>query len=126
MLKSIATATMATALLLAPVAHADQTISAAAICDQMTPGWVPMMAPLQPLAICAPAGTFLPGFMGTIHPINQYMGQKFQGSYPVNGADPFSDWIIPAGAQPAGPAPYGWTQSNDGYIQHWCPPECLH
>lgn len=118
----VACATAAAAVALAPLAHADQTITAAAICDQMTPGWVPMMAPLQPISICAPAGTILPGFMGTIRDINSYMDQRYHGSYPVNATDPFSDWIIPAGAGPKPRDPYGWID-NSG--QHYCPPECL-
>lgn len=121
MLRYIAATTLGASLLLAPVAHADQTITAAAICDQMTPGLVPMMAPLQPFAICAPPGTMLPGFMGTIRPIYSYMDNRYQGSYQVNAADPFSDWIIPTGAGPK-PLTYDWF---DEVGAHHCPPDCM-
>ena len=86
-----------------PLAHADTTLTQADWCNRS--GTVPVIAPFQNFTVCAKPGT-VPGlFVALPQAINRAIPQQFQGAYPVDIGNAFSDWIIPDGAQPAPPTP---------------------
>ncbi|KAA0077242.1 hypothetical protein CIW52_32190 [Mycolicibacterium sp. P9-64] len=98
------TASAALALPLAPTAHADTTINAVDICHQVNPNYIPVFNPFQNAGSCAdnPAAV---GLFYTPTPISGFMHGRYNGSFPVDPGNPFSDWIIPEGARPAPPPP---------------------
>jgi hypothetical protein len=80
-------------LVLAPIAHADRTVSAVQACSEVLPGSRPRqltlpieLTCLDPAVVATPLGAeTLPMAMARVCP----------GSYRVNPADRWSDWVIP-------------------------------
>ncbi|EHB48676.1 hypothetical protein MycrhDRAFT_5517 [Mycolicibacterium rhodesiae JS60] len=102
-------AAAAAALTLAPVANADTTVTVQQICSEAGKNLVPMTVVASPELTCGdPAywnktGT-VPGlFIAPPPPLSRTIGRLHQGSYPVDPANPWSDWVVPAGSQPAPP-----------------------
>ena len=104
MFKHIAafTAAFAGALGLAPIAHADTTLTQADWCNQQG-GNVPVFAPFQHYTVCARPGAIVGVFMAPPEAIKFAIPDRYMGAYMVDPNNAFSDWIIPAGAQPAPP-----------------------
>jgi hypothetical protein len=104
MLKRIAVvaATFAGAVALAPISHADTTVTQADWCSQHG-GLVPIFAPFQGYTVCAQPGAVVGVFMAPPKAIKYAITDQYMGAYMVDPSDAFSDWIIPDGAQPAPP-----------------------
>jgi hypothetical protein len=85
-------------LILAPLGHADRTVTANEVCNMYKPGYIAMLSlgSVLPRAICVPPGTFLPGVTdsseGFLAPTLPGLPP---GSHRVNPWDPFSAWVIP-------------------------------
>lgn len=126
------TAIVVAAVALASPAHADSTATVQQICAEAGAGLVPMVVAASAELTCGdPAywrrtGT-IPGlFISAPPPLSQTATRLHQGAYPVDTANPWSDWVIPTGSEPApptGPAPYMW-QTDPGVWQGPCPPTC--
>jgi hypothetical protein len=110
---------------LAPTVHADTTMTAADICNAVKPGYVPVIPVAQNFGACA-ASPAMAGVFYMPTTIKGWMDGHRHGSYPVDPGNPFSDWIVPAGAGAAPPGsdpPYMW-QKDPGVWQGPCPPIC--
>lgn len=110
-------------LIVAPTARADTTMTAAEICSQAAPGTALKLDPFSQRAVCSNA--LVPGlFMTSPAAVASWMDRNFVGSYPIDPNNPFSDWVVPAGA---GKKPqdnsFRWKSDLD---EEWkvCPPTC--
>lgn len=133
MFKSIGTAVVisASVLALAPSAQADTTLTGQQICSEAG-NLAPMTVVASPELTCGdPAywqstGT-VPGlFIAAPPPLSKTATGLHQGAYSTDAANPWADWVVPAGSQPAppkGPEPYMW-QTDPGAWQGPCPPTC--
>lgn len=81
---------------LAASAEADTRIMAADICNQYSPGQPTRVVHVgRNYGACAVLSG--PGLFSAPILIATIMQKRHHGAYPVNRADPFSDWIIPDG-----------------------------
>jgi hypothetical protein len=111
MMKSVAVAAACVAMTvgLAPVAQADTTVTVQQICSEAGQGLVPMTVVAAPELACgdpaywASTGTAPGLFIAPPPPISNTMARLHQGSYSTDPGNPWADWVIPAGSQPAPP-----------------------
>ena len=126
MIKPIALAAFAAgALVLAstgPIAHADTTMTAAEICEHVSPGSPPRIEPFYNVGVCSRA--LVPGLFMAAPRIRGWMADNYVGSYPVDANDPLSDWVVPDGADKA-PQDNSFRWKSD-LNEEWkmCPPTC--
>ena len=87
---------LATQVVHAASAEADTRIMAADICNQYSPGQSTRVVHVgRNYGACAVVSG--PGLFSAPILIATIMQKRHHGAYPVNRADPFSDWIIPDG-----------------------------
>lgn len=106
-----AAAVVVAAVGISPVARADTTVTVQQICDEVGPGLVPMTVVSSPELTCGDPGYWaktgtVPGlFIAPPPPISKTMARLHQGSFSTDPANPWADWVIPEGSQPAPPTP---------------------
>jgi len=106
-----------------PTAHADTTMTAAEICNRVSPGSPPKINPFTHSTACSNA--LVPGLFMSAPTVQGWMADNYVGSYPVDPGNPFSDWVIPDGAGKAPPPDpsFRWRSDlNEDYKV--CPPTC--
>ncbi|MFC7672122.1 hypothetical protein ACFQWH_03520 [Mycolicibacterium sp. GCM10028919] len=93
----------------APVAHADTTLTVQQICSEAGPNLVPMTVVASPELGCgdpaywASTGT-MPGlFIAAPPSVSRTITRLHQGSFSTDPANPWADWIVPAGSRLAPP-----------------------
>jgi len=96
-------------LVLSPAAHADTTLTVQQICSEAGGNLVPMTVIASPELSCgdpaywASTGT-VPGLFISAPPsISRTVQRLHQGAYSTDPVNPWADWIVPAGSQPAAP-----------------------
>jgi hypothetical protein len=102
-IKLLLAAVAASALVVAPQAHADPTMTVGQICAESAPGYIPMTVVAAPELSCGDpnywrsTGT-VPGlFIAPPPSISRVMDRIHPGSYPVDPANPWSDWVVQPG-----------------------------
>lgn len=97
-------------IVMAPLAHGDSSVTVQQICSEAGSNLVPMIVVASPELACADpvywakTGT-VPGlFIAPPPAISNTMSRLHQGAYSTDPLNPWADWIIPTGSQPA-PAP---------------------
>lgn len=110
------------ALTAPPVAHAGTTMTAAEICERVSPGAPPKINPFTHNTACSREA--IPGLFYSAPSIQGWMAINYVGSYAVDPNDPFSDWVIPDGAGKA-PQDNSFRWKGD-FNEDWkvCPPTC--
>ena len=94
MIKMLAgVALLGVTLALAPIGHADRTVTAVQACSEILPGSRPRqltlpieLTCLDPAVVATPLGA---------ETLPTAMARVFPGSYRVNPANRWSDWVIP-------------------------------
>lgn len=110
MLKALLAAVAASTLVLAPQAHADITMTVQRICSESATGFIPMTVIASPQLACGDPNYWghagrVPGlFIAAPASISRVMDRIHPGSYPVDPANPRSDWVVQPGP-PNMPAP---------------------
>ena len=95
MLKFLAAVTLAAVpLILAPSAHADRTVTAGQACAEAIPGSIPVQLTFE-LSCQDPEVWRGQGTLPGTEPMPLVMARSFPGSYRVNPANRWSDWVIP-------------------------------
>lgn len=82
------------ALVLAPAAHADRTLSATQACGEIAPGTRPHMLGVTDL-VCLTPEQLSQGTPPGAESLRSAMARVFPGSYQLNPADRWSDWVVP-------------------------------
>jgi hypothetical protein len=82
------------ALAPAPIAHADRTVTAKQACAQAIPGSIPIQLTFE-LSCQNPDVWKRQGTTPGTEPMPVLMARVFPGSYRVNPANRWSDWVIP-------------------------------
>ena len=105
----IGAAFIGAALALAPTAQADTTLTVQQICSEAGANLVPMPVVASPELSCgdpaywASTGTAPGLFIAPPPSISRTVTRLHQGAFSTNPADPWANWIVPAGSQPAPP-----------------------
>ena len=81
-------------LVLAPIAHADRTVTAKEACAEAIPGSIPVQLTFE-LSCQNPDVWRRQGTVPGTEPMPALMARVFPGSYRVNPANRWSDWVIP-------------------------------
>ena len=79
---------------IAPMAHADRTLTAQHACSEAIPGSVPIQLTFE-LSCQNPDVWKRQGTLLGTEPMPAVMARVFPGSYRVNPANRWSDWVIP-------------------------------
>jgi hypothetical protein len=81
-------------LVLAPIAHADRTVTATQACAEAIPGSIPVQLTFE-LSCQDPDVWKRQGTLPGTEAMPALMARVFPGSYRVNPANRWSDWVIP-------------------------------
>lgn len=84
----------AAALILAPAAYADRIVTAGQACAEAIPGSIPVQLTFE-LSCQNPDVWKRQGTPAGTEPMPALMARVFPGSYRVNPANRWSDWVIP-------------------------------
>ncbi|WP_156661513.1 hypothetical protein [Mycobacterium sp. 852002-51163_SCH5372311] len=84
----------AAAVVLAPIAHADHTVTATQACAEALPGSIPVQLTFE-LSCQDPDVWKRQGTLPGTEAMPALMARVFPGSYRVNPANRWSDWVIP-------------------------------
>lgn len=89
----MATALAGATLAMAPMAHADRTLTATQACQEINPGTKPISYGIfnNEVTCVVPSQGTPPG----AETLRAEMARVFPGSYQQNPADPWSAWVIP-------------------------------
>ena len=82
------------AVVLAPVAHADRTVTASQGCSEAIAGSIPVQLTFE-LSCQDPDVWKRQGTVPGTEPMPALMARVFPGSYRMNPANRWSDWVIP-------------------------------
>ena len=82
------------AVVFAPIAHADRTVTATQACAEALPGSIPVQLTFE--LSCQDADVWKrQGTLPGTEAMPALMARVFPGSYRVNPANRWSDWVIP-------------------------------
>ncbi|BDB44542.1 MULTISPECIES: hypothetical protein [Mycobacterium] len=95
MVRLLACAALAgAAVTFAPSAHADRTVTASEACAEAIPGSIPVQLTFE-LSCQDPEVWKRQGTVPGTEPMPVLMARVFPGSFRVNPANRWSDWVIP-------------------------------
>lgn len=81
-------------MVLAPIVHADHTVTATQACGEALPGSIPVQLTFE-LSCQDPEVWKRQGTLPGTEAMPALMARVFPGAYRVNPANRWSDWVIP-------------------------------